>query len=139
MRLEEIYNRYPRRGDSGVYDAEAINLDYEKLMDSPPTEKNPKAWMPDMETQPEYATKFHYEYEPAERGSRERGSGLQLEPDYSENVSIVGAEIFDPRVNRWIEVFAEDYFSNNTIEHYEHEILDDLEVQPPEPDYDPDY
>jgi len=30
----------------------------------------------------------YYEHLPAERGSREKGSGIQLEPDYPESVEI---------------------------------------------------
>jgi hypothetical protein len=30
-----------------------------------------------------------YEYTPSERGERERGSGLQLTPDYSEDIEII--------------------------------------------------
>lgn len=33
----------------------------------------------------------HMEYEPAERGSREYGSGLQLEPDYPASMTLVAA------------------------------------------------
>jgi hypothetical protein len=33
------------------------------------------------------------EYEEAERGSREQGSGLQMEPDYPESMTLVSAEV----------------------------------------------
>lgn len=33
----------------------------------------------------------HLDHEPAERGARERGTGLQLEPDYAESVSLAAA------------------------------------------------
>lgn len=34
-----------------------------------------------------------YHHLPAERGSRERGSGLQLEPDYDESIEIVSLTV----------------------------------------------
>lgn len=34
-----------------------------------------------------------YHYLPAERGSREKGSGIQLEPDYAEGIEIVSVSI----------------------------------------------
>jgi len=33
------------------------------------------------------------DYEPAERGARENGTGLQLEPDYAENAILISAEL----------------------------------------------
>jgi len=33
------------------------------------------------------------EYEPAERGSRERGTGLQMEPDEPENAILITARL----------------------------------------------
>jgi len=36
-----------------------------------------------------------YEYEPAERGARERGTGLQLEPDYDEQFYLVSVKVGD--------------------------------------------
>jgi len=34
-----------------------------------------------------------YHYLPAERGSREHGSGVQLEPDYAESIEIVSLKL----------------------------------------------
>ena len=39
--------------------------------------------------QSEHDAEVRYEYHDAERGSRERGSGIQLEPDYPESVEIL--------------------------------------------------
>ena len=39
--------------------------------------------------QSEHEAEVRYEYHEAERGSRERGSGIQLEPDYPESVEIL--------------------------------------------------
>ena len=39
--------------------------------------------------QSEHDAEVRYEYHEAERGSRERGSGIQLEPDYPESVEIL--------------------------------------------------
>jgi hypothetical protein len=33
------------------------------------------------------------EYEPAERGAREYGTGLQLEPDYDESIELQSAKV----------------------------------------------
>ena len=39
--------------------------------------------------QVEHEAEVRYEYHKAERGSRERGSGIQLEPDYPAGVEIL--------------------------------------------------
>jgi len=56
------------------------------------------------------------EYEPAERGSRERGTGLQLEPDHPEFCTLETAklngvdiaEMLSPEVVDFIEMMAID-------------------------------
>jgi hypothetical protein len=131
MKLNEIFPTHPRHGMSNVYDADEMELDYEGIEDDPPNQRNPKAWMPNMRSRPEYAVKFQYEYTPAERGSRERG-GLQLEPDYSAGVDITGALIYDPRVKQWIDVFPEDYFSKRVLEMIQEKIMNSLEYEPSE-------
>jgi len=52
-------------------------------------------------------------YEPAERGSRERGTGLQLEPDFPERTNleiakINGVEITELLSQRIIEIIEEN-------------------------------
>jgi len=66
-----------------------------------------------------YTYKFHggeldceLDYEPSERGSRERGTGLQLEPDYPERTNLEiaklnGVEITELLSQRIIELIEE--------------------------------
>jgi len=140
MRLYEIYPKLPRRGFDDVYEVEEVYPMYDHIYNYPPNETDPQAWMPDMEEQPPYTVRFHYEFEPAQRGSRERGSGIQLEPDYSAGATITDAEVYDPRVKKWIGVDPELYFGRDTIEKVEDKIIDSLGHDEPDPyDYRDDY
>jgi hypothetical protein len=58
----------------------------------------------------------HLEYEPAERGSREYGTGLQLEPDYPANMTLCAAYL------RGIDVF--EILSSDMVEEIEVEALE---------------
>lgn len=68
----------------------------------------------------------HLEYEPAERGSREYGTGLQLEPDYDEAVTLTAAYV------RGLDISP--MLSSTQVEHIEslalvsvHESRDDFD------------
>lgn len=140
MKLNEIWHSQPQRDFTDTYDVDQMALDYESIEDDPPIDHNPQAWMPDMRTRPTYAVTFYYDYTPAERGSRERGSGIPLEPDYGAGVDIIGAEIFDPRTKKDVKVDPELYFSNSQLEQVNRKIMDSLEYSPPDrDDYDDNY
>ena len=76
-----------------------------------------------------------YEYIPAERGSRERGTGAQLEPDYPAHVEIYSVtDANDPK--------KEYDLTNRQQEQIENEILDDIADRAADyeaDDYDRDY
>lgn len=67
------------------------------------------------ETDEEIDVTVQYEYMPAERGSRERGTGLQLEPDYPSSIEI--HSVVDDQGK-------EHELSKLELERIENEILD---------------
>lgn len=129
MKINEIYSRYPKQSYSDTYEVEEIYPNYDSLQDKPV-----KGWMPDMENDPAYTVKFHYSYDPPSRGSRERGSGMQLEPDYGMEISLDTAEIFDPKTNQWIKINPRDYFSDFALNKVEDQIAYSLEDSQPDPE-----
>jgi len=79
------------------------------------------------ETDEEIAVTVQYEYTPAERGSRERGTGLQLEPDYPASVEIYSV----------VDDQGTEYeLSKSELERIENEIFDMIKDRADDYDYD---
>lgn len=73
-----------------------------------------------------------FDYTAAERGSRERGTGLQMEPDYPAEATLLSAKDEDGK--DWY-----DQLSKPEIERLEIDAVEDAETPDDDgPDYDPD-
>jgi hypothetical protein len=75
---------------------------------------------------------LEFDYCEAERGSREYGTGLQLEPDYPASMELCSATTKDG-------VDLLDKMTVNQIEQLEITALEEAEEPGEEPDYDPCY
>ena len=72
-----------------------------------------------------------FEYEPAARGAREYGTGLQLEPDYPETLTLM--HVYLPGS----DVDISSVMKFDLIDEVEAWAADQMgDMEPPEPDYD---
>ncbi|AVH84944.1 hypothetical protein RsoM2USA_15 [Ralstonia phage RsoM2USA] len=84
--------------------------------------------------------KIVYDYSAACRGARERGTGLQLEPDEPESVEINAVSYFDSISGEWIDVdvgqlrdeFVDDYSAKIV------EYIHDSDYDPRDDEYEVD-
>ena len=100
---------------------------------------DPKLWKPveDADGYPEgdYQVKFYYDYQPAEKGSFERG-GRQLTPDYPESIEITGVDVLDPQTRQWFSLHNYEMYLD--VQHWEDKIREDQrDDYNPHNDYDP--
>lgn len=86
--------------------------------------ENPSAWQPNTEEEIiPHDIRLTYLWYPAERGSRERGSGIQLEPDYRSSVDIIKLEVFDRTSKQWIERSL-NYLSSRQLDMFADQLAD---------------
>ena len=83
------------------------------------------------------AFEVSFDYYPAERGAREKGSGVQLEPDFPESFDICTIKIFNHEDKNAKTVDVTDCFNKTMNDWFDEQVFDHIH-EDTEPDFGPD-